>query len=768
MIDAPIGRSTARRTRMAVRDEGRPARTEYEVAQRFDAPLCSLLECTLETGRTHQIRVHLAAIGHPVVGDGDLRRSPRLDRARRARSCTPRTLAFDHPATGERLRVRRAAAARAARPCSTTWPSGALTVAARRVGSGRRRRGGRRVVRSTSSARVTRSRMRRVSSTTPTHTSCRMQWPSQWSGCSASGSLRAFDRGDDLGERDLARAARASTYPPPTPRFERTSPAPFTDEQDLLEIRLREARALRDLLHRGRPFGAVQRERQQRPGRVVATRRHLHAPIVASARSAPPCSRRFRLRARGTCDANRCVPALDGASVAGIVPALHRRRRPAPGSPRSRTRRRRGRAARARRARAGTRSRRTRTVLPELAGMTGGRSRPSCPSTTATALTSIATGLAPAQHGVLGYRMRRRRRGAQRAALDGPRRASARPVRRAAPHRVPRPRGPGRHQVRVPQQRASRKRTSAAPRSSAGTPPRRSSSTASALVEAGERFVYAYYPGVDNVAHEFGLHDGFYERELAFADRSSADLLDVVAARRGVARHRGSRADAPRTRRLDRPRALAPIVDVMAGDGRFRYLYARQGRREGARVGGRRTSRRARVGAAHGASCSTTAGSARGQPAPFRAGSATSCSRRATRRPSSIPRCGSRSGCGRLTAASPPTRCTYRWWRRRPDERIRRGAGVRARRVGGVPRPPTPCARRGSVVVRVDPRPRAGVHRRHLAAARVGHGGTRGATASRPGSSARGIRADGDRARRHVGRAPSAAGAGSATRSSHG
>jgi len=102
VIDAPIGRSTSRRTRMAVRESGKEARTEYEVRTTFDAPVCALLDCRLETGRTHQIRVHLSAIGHPIVGDatyGGARETIELDRP----FLHAARLAFDQPATGERL-----------------------------------------------------------------------------------------------------------------------------------------------------------------------------------------------------------------------------------------------------------------------------------------------------------------------------------------------------------------------------------------------------------------------------------------------------------------------------------------------------------------------------------------------------------------------------------------------------------------------------------------------------------------------------------------
>ena len=98
-MEAPIGRSARTPTKMAVTASGKPARTGYTVLERASGEQpTTLLELALQSGRTHQIRVHMAAIGHPVVGD--------------ARYGTPDKrlgigrfflhafrLAFDHPAT---------------------------------------------------------------------------------------------------------------------------------------------------------------------------------------------------------------------------------------------------------------------------------------------------------------------------------------------------------------------------------------------------------------------------------------------------------------------------------------------------------------------------------------------------------------------------------------------------------------------------------------------------------------------------------------------
>jgi 23S rRNA pseudouridine1911/1915/1917 synthase len=121
-IETLIGRSSRNRKKMAVVSRnGKPALTHYETERILGpaaAPLASLLTCTLSTGRTHQIRVHLAHIGHPLIGDPVYGRAPRRQRNRRGSAIPaearaimaafPRQalhafrLGLDHPVTGKR------------------------------------------------------------------------------------------------------------------------------------------------------------------------------------------------------------------------------------------------------------------------------------------------------------------------------------------------------------------------------------------------------------------------------------------------------------------------------------------------------------------------------------------------------------------------------------------------------------------------------------------------------------------------------------------
>jgi 23S rRNA pseudouridine1911/1915/1917 synthase len=119
IVDAPLGRASTDRTlRAVVREtaaDARPAVTHWRAVERF-GDLAALVECRLETGRTHQIRVHMAHIGHPLVGDPDYARGFRTkanrlpEELRKTVSAFPRQalharmLAFAHPATGEVMR----------------------------------------------------------------------------------------------------------------------------------------------------------------------------------------------------------------------------------------------------------------------------------------------------------------------------------------------------------------------------------------------------------------------------------------------------------------------------------------------------------------------------------------------------------------------------------------------------------------------------------------------------------------------------------------
>ncbi|MDO8877670.1 MAG: RluA family pseudouridine synthase [Pseudolabrys sp.] len=127
-IDAPLDRSAINREKQAVREGGRDAVTHWEMRERYESregkdagkdagkPIGSLLACMLETGRTHQIRVHLAHIGHPIMGDetyatGFKTKGARLTQKARAalealgrQALHAAVLGFTHPVSGETLR----------------------------------------------------------------------------------------------------------------------------------------------------------------------------------------------------------------------------------------------------------------------------------------------------------------------------------------------------------------------------------------------------------------------------------------------------------------------------------------------------------------------------------------------------------------------------------------------------------------------------------------------------------------------------------------
>jgi 23S rRNA pseudouridine1911/1915/1917 synthase len=110
-IDGALGRSPLNRQKMAVlRVGGKAARTHYKVIEVLGAkaaPTAALIECRLETGRTHQIRVHMAHIGHPVIGDpvyGRPRTIPGLTLGIRRQALHAAVLGFQHPASHKVLR----------------------------------------------------------------------------------------------------------------------------------------------------------------------------------------------------------------------------------------------------------------------------------------------------------------------------------------------------------------------------------------------------------------------------------------------------------------------------------------------------------------------------------------------------------------------------------------------------------------------------------------------------------------------------------------
>jgi hypothetical protein len=269
------------------------------------------------------------------------------------------------------------------------------------------------------------------------------------------------------------------------------------------------------------------------------------------------------------------IPDYDGPCVAGIVPALLGRA-PAPWVPEVAT------------------SARTVVLLvldglgwnviderpelvPNLAAMTGRAISTVSPATTAAALTSITTGLPPAQHGITGFRMR-----VDDAVINALR--WSREPRGAAPEPHAVQRHPPFLGSAVDVITKSDFRATGFTDAHLRGVPFHGWKTVSSLVEqvrrrarAGGRLVYAYYPGIDEVAHEHGLRDGFYEAELRFADelvgRVLAELPSeaalIVTADHGQVHVEPddwvSIAD------------LEPLLVAQAGDARFRHLHAAPG-----------------------------------------------------------------------------------------------------------------------------------------------------------------------------------------------
>lgn len=215
-------------------------------------------------------------------------------------------------------------------------------------------------------------------------------------------------------------------------------------------------------------------------------------------------------------------------------------------------------------------------VAPTLAAMAGRAITSVAPTTTVAALTSITCGVAPGEHGVVGYRVRvgdTEVLNVLRWAVDGV------DVRDRVPPEVFQPHRPfgGRHvPVLTRGEFAGTGFTTAHLRGTRLVGWRVPSTMvvdAGDLVAAGEPFVYAYYDGVDRVAHEHGLGSAHYDAELRAADRLVADLLDVLppSAALVVTADHGQVDVGDRVVPIDAE--LMDAACLLSGEGRFRWLH---------------------------------------------------------------------------------------------------------------------------------------------------------------------------------------------------
>ncbi len=219
-----------------------------------------------------------------------------------------------------------------------------------------------------------------------------------------------------------------------------------------------------------------------------------------------------------------------------------------------------------------------RHIAPTIASLQGGPITTVAPTTTATALSSIATGLTPGEHGLVGYRIVL---GGEvvnvlRWAVDGEDRRRSQPP--ADIQRYPAFLGEA-VPVVSPAELTSSAFTAAHLRGGTQVGWRAASSLPIEVAHqlgAGERFVYAYYGGIDKIAHERGFGE-YYDAELRASDRLVADLLEILppgAALLVTADHGqvsvGDNIVHPSEQ-------LLSLVSLQSGEGRFRWLHARRG-----------------------------------------------------------------------------------------------------------------------------------------------------------------------------------------------
>jgi hypothetical protein len=217
-------------------------------------------------------------------------------------------------------------------------------------------------------------------------------------------------------------------------------------------------------------------------------------------------------------------------------------------------------------------------LMPVLSSLAGDRITTVAPTTTSTALSSIATGLTPGEHGLIGYRMVL---GGEilnvlRWAVNGDDRRRAYPP--ADVQRFPAFMGKA-VPVVSPIELTGSAFSEAHLRGSVPIGWRAASSMpvdVRRLLRAGERFVYAYYGSIDKIAHERGFGD-YYEAELRVADRLVADMLDALPDRAALL-VTADHGQVEVGERVVKPSAsLLSLCGMQSGEGRFRWLHARRG-----------------------------------------------------------------------------------------------------------------------------------------------------------------------------------------------